>query len=299
MSLLVNWLENMHVDTKITNDCSKKKHIRSSCNNCSDACNSGAIIITSTSINIDLEKCNSCGDCMIACPLSAIEGVLETREFDKNSLIYNESYIPLVKELLIYKQRGLTGIKTRSTPLSPNWVNVLNDANKILKQLEENTIKITEERNDEGMSRRAFFSSLQKGGKQLAKTLAPATWKLEANEWIITRYFPDYQFFQVELDLDQCTFCEICFSFCSQKVFTVEEGLLRVANERCVNCFDCTDLCPRGALQIKLKITKKQNKHYPFITKVCKTCGKPFSTFHPITDNCSICHDRDPEWLSP
>jgi Fe-S-cluster-containing hydrogenase component 2 len=142
MSLLVNWLESMHVDTKITNDCSKKKHIRSSCNNCSDACDSGAINITSTSINIDLEKCNSCGDCMIACPLSAIEGVLETREFDKNSLVYNESYIPLVKELLIYKQRGLTGIKTRSTPLSPNWVNVLNDANKILKQLEENTIKI-------------------------------------------------------------------------------------------------------------------------------------------------------------
>ncbi|WP_342043633.1 4Fe-4S dicluster domain-containing protein [Bacillus sp. OTU2372] len=279
MSLLVNWLESMHVYAKVTNNCSRKKHLRSTCRTCADACRYGALIITSTSIEIDLEKCNSCGDCIIACPLSAIEGVLETRKFDKGSLVYKESYIPTVKELLIYKQRGLTAIKSGSPPLNQNWINVLFQANKILQLFEESPIRILENRKEKGMSRRAFLTSLQKEGKQCAKTIAPAVWKLEAKEWNLSRYYPDYQFYEVDLDLAQCTFCQLCFSFCSKKVFSLEEGFLRVASEKCVNCFDCTDICTEDALHIKPKITKNQNQHHPFMTKECETCGKPFSTF--------------------
>jgi len=116
MSLLVNWLESMHVDAKITKSCSRKKHRHSTCTACRDACHFGALAITSTSIGIDTEKCNSCRECMIACPLSAIEGVLASREYEKNSLVYNESYIPKIKELLIYKQRGINTIKSDRTP---------------------------------------------------------------------------------------------------------------------------------------------------------------------------------------
>ncbi|MCM3724212.1 4Fe-4S binding protein [Neobacillus cucumis] len=299
MSLLVNWIESMHVNTKVTNNCSRKKHLRSSCRTCADACRYGALIITSTSIEIDLEKCNSCGDCIIACPLSAIEGVLETRKFDKASLVYNESYIPTVKELLIYKQRGLTAIRSGSIPLNQNWINVLNKANKILQLFEESPIRILEYREEKRMSRRAFFTFLQKEGKQFAKTMAPAAWKLKANEWKLARYYPGYQFYQVDLDLAQCSFCQLCILFCTQKVFSLEEGFLQVANEMCVNCCDCTDICTEDALHINRKITNKQNQGYPFMTKVCETCGNPFSTFHQEIDSCPICRDRNPEWLSP
>lgn len=299
MTLLVNWLESMHVDTQITKGCSRKKHIRSTCTACMDACHHGALAMTSTSIGIDTEKCNSFGECMIACPLSAIEGVLSSRKFEKDSLVYNESYIPKIKELLIYKQRGVNTIKADGTPVNRNWLDVLNDANNILKMLKENPIQITEIPKDEGLSRRAFFISLQTEGKQLAKSLAPAAWKLEANEWKITRYYSDYQFYQVEIKLDQCTLCQQCISFCSQKVFTLEDHSLRVHNEKCVNCCDCMDICPEGALEIKQEITKKQHKNYPLMIRECKNCGKPFYTFQLKADNCPICHDRNPEWLNP
>ncbi|MBT2656244.1 4Fe-4S binding protein [Bacillus sp. ISL-18] len=299
MSLLVNWLESMHVDTRITKSCSRKKHLRSTCRACMDACHIGALTITSTSIKVVTEKCNSCGECMIACPLSAIEGVLPSREYERNSLVYNESYIPKIKELLIYKQRGVNTIKADRTPLNQIWLDVLSDANKILQQLNEGPIQITEIRKDEGLSRRAFLTSLQTEGKQLAKSLAPAAWMVEANEWKITRYYGDYQFYQVEINLDQCTLCQLCFSFCSQKVFSLEDHSLRVHNEKCVNCCDCMDICPEGAIEIKQEITKKQYKNYPLLIRECKNCGKPFSTFQQKADNCPICHDRNPEWLSP
>ncbi|MEH7416670.1 4Fe-4S binding protein [Neobacillus drentensis] len=299
MSLLVNWLESMHVDAKITNVCSRKRHLRSTCSLCSDACQFGAISIDSTSFEIEPEKCNSCGDCMIACPLSAIEGVCESREFNKNSLVYSESYIPTVKELLIYKQRGLMTIKTVPASLNQNWRTVVNKSNKILLQLEECTINIMENGRDNRMSRRTFFSSLPREGRQFAKIMAPASWKWLANEWIITSYFPDYQFYQVELDLEKCTLCEICFNFCSQKVFTVLNGHLQVSNEKCVNCYDCIDLCQQDAIQISPHISKKQTKQYPFTTKECVSCGRSFSTFHPKIDCCPVCCDRDPDWLCP
>lgn len=129
--------------------------------------------------------------------------------------------------------------------------------------------------------------------------MAPATWKMEAKEWSITRYFPDFQFFQVQLNLEKCTFCQMCFSFCSQKVFILHEDFLQVENEKCVNCYDCRDICPENALQIEPKINKKHIAQYPFHTKNCQTCGKMFSTFDPNIQKCPICHDRDPEWLSP
>ncbi|MEH7093300.1 4Fe-4S binding protein [Neobacillus vireti] len=299
MSLLVNWLESMHVDAQITKKCSRKKHLLSTCTACIDACQFGALAMTHTSIRIDTEKCNSCGECMIACPLSAIEGVVASREYEQDTLLYNESYIPKIKELLIYKQRGVNKIKADSIPLNRNWMEVINEANKILQMLEESPIQIREIRKDEGLSRRAFLSSLQAESRQLAKSLAPAAWKLEANEWKITRYYCDYQFYQVEINLHQCTLCQQCFSFCTQKVFTLEDHLIRVDNEKCVNCCDCMDICPEGALEIKQKITKKQHKNYPLMMHECTNCGKLFYTFQLKADNCPICHDRDPEWLSP
>lgn len=299
MSLLVNWLESMHVDARITDACSRKRHTRSTCSVCADSCPMEAIHITSESIKMDLQHCNSCGDCLIACPLSAIQGILESREFDKDSLVYNDSYTPLIKELLIYKKRGVTTVRSESTLDNQKWIKVINNANDILVKLDENTIKLNENREEKELTRRAFFSSLRKEGYQLAKNMTPATWKMEAKKWNITRYFPDYQFFQVRLEQEKCTFCQMCFSFCSQKVFILHEGFLQVENEKCVNCYDCRDICPENALKIELKINKKYIAQHPFHTKNCQTCGKMFSTFDPNIQKCPICHDRDPEWLSP
>ncbi|PLS01568.1 hypothetical protein CVD27_24560 [Neobacillus cucumis] len=299
MSLLISWLECLHTDIKINNACSRKILLRSTCSRCADACRYEALHISSELINIELERCNSCGECIIACPLSAIEGILESREFDKGSLLYSSSFVPSVKELLIYKKRGMDAIKTNSTPLNQNWEDVLQQTNQILDQIDESKIKIINNQEDTYLSRRGFFLSLQKVSLQLVKTMTPALWKIKVNEWKVVRYFPDYQFYQIELDIEKCTFCHMCLTFCSQNVFTIEDGFLQTANDRCVNCSDCTDICSEGAIKVKEEFRKKRITKYKFTTNTCQTCGIEFSTFQPEKEKCSICYNRNPEWLSP
>ncbi|WHY75662.1 4Fe-4S binding protein [Neobacillus sp. WH10] len=299
MSMFVNWLESLHVDLNITNKCSRKRNIRSTCSICFDGCKYNALTINQQKFEIISERCTSCGDCIISCPLSAIEGMSASREFENGSLIYDEGYTPSVKELLIYKKRGLHSIIIAGNSLNPKWEIVINQANRKLKFLGQNPIIVLKDVNEETLSRRNFFTSIQKEGKQLAKRLAPVEWKKEANEWKLTKYYPDYQFYTVEIDQNKCILCQACFSFCLEKVFSIRDTIILIENEKCVNCKDCTDICPEHAIEINPDIKKRSEIHATFHIKECRDCGKLFHTFQLETEKCHICKDRDPEWLSP
>lgn len=289
----------MHVDLRITNKCSRTRNTRSTCTFCLESCNNGAISINQQSIEIEQKQCTSCGDCVISCPLSAIEGIVVTREFVNRTLIYKDVYTPTVKELLIYKNRGLTSVRTDEAPLNDHWKSVLKQTNKYLNDLKQSPIEVVKKETDEKFSRRAFFTSIQTEGKKLAKIIAPATWKMEANEWNLANYYPEYQFFSVELDKSKCTLCKACFSFCSQKVFQLKDAYLQIGSDNCVNCTDCIDICIEDAIQIKAEIKKKRDFHEPIHSNKCSDCGQVFHSFQLETEKCSICVNRDPEWLSP
>lgn len=299
MSLLVKWLESMHVELRITNKCSRKRNVRSTCNLCSESCNNSAISIHQKSIEIDQERCTSCGDCLINCPLSAIEGIAVTREFEKDSLIFKDVYTPTEKELLIYKNRGLNSIKINEPSLNPAWKRVLEETNRMLNQLDQVPIEVVEKKNNQNFSRRAFFTTIQSEGGKIVKSMTPASWKMEANEWNLANYYPDYQFYTVEIDKNKCTICKACFTFCSQKVFQLKDTFIQVESEKCVNCTDCSDICLEDAIQIRLEIKKKSDTHEPIHAQECHDCGQTFHSFLPDTAKCPICVNRDPEWLSP
>jgi ferredoxin len=176
---------------------------------------------------------------------------------------------------------------------------VLNETNRILNHLDHSPIEVIQKVNDEKLSRRAFFTSMQTGGKQLARSMAPVSWKMEAGEWNLANYYQEYQFYTVEIDKNKCILCQACFSFCSQKVFKLKDSFLQIENEKCVNCMDCTDICPEYAIQIKPEIKEKSDSLETFHTKQCRDCGKSFHTFQPEIEKCHICVNRDPEWLSP
>lgn len=299
MSLLVKWLESLNVDVTITDKCSRKRNLHSTCRICLDVCKYEALSINEQSIEINPECCTSCGDCMISCPLSVIEGIPASREFDKGSLIYHDGYTPLVKELLIYKKRGLSSIKVNGNPINQKWETVIIEANTKLKFLGQGPIEMILKGEEETLSRREFFSSFRKEGKQLAKSMAPSKWKLEADEWNVNNYYLDYQFYTVMIDENKCTLCRACSSFCSQKVFSLTDSFLQIENEKCVNCTDCTDICPEHAIQIKSDFKKKGNIHAAFYIKECGACGQSFRTFQPKMEKCHICKDRNHDWLSP
>jgi ferredoxin len=277
MSILENWLESLHEEMKITTKCSRERNRKSTCNDCVENCEHNAIKLKDDLFSIDTKKCTMCGECMIACPLSAIEGLASNRLFEKGSLVFDESYVPSLKELLIYKKRGMTSIQVAHQPLNTAWETVLRITNKHLHLLEETPIVVVERVKDEVLSRRALFGSFQKEGKQLAKKMAPAAWKMEKDDWKLTKYYLEHQFFSVKLDKDKCTLCNACFSLCPEEVFHLKESMLQIENEKCVGCSSCTEVCPENAIEIVPEIKKKVNRLYMSILRIAKIVGTAFT----------------------
>lgn len=297
MSILVNWLESLHEEMNVTTKCLRVRNRKSTCNYCVENCEQYAIEIKDV-ILIDTNKCTLCGECMIACPLSAIQGIASNRYFEKGSLVFDESYTPSLKEMLIYKKRGMTSIQA-AYQLNHEWEAVLANANGRLQLLNESPIVVVGKVRDEVLSRRAFFGSFQKEGKHLAKRMAPAAWKMEQDDWKITKYFPDFQFYSVKMGKNHCTLCQACFSLCPEDVFQIKDNKLVIENGKCVNCTSCTDVCSENAIEINPDIKRKKEQFEPVHSNTCKDCGHSFYTFGKETEKCHVCANRDPDWLSP
>jgi Fe-S-cluster-containing hydrogenase component 2 len=101
--------------------CQRKQFRHSTCSLCLEQCKIGAITINLDRFNIDSSKCTLCGECIVVCPLSALEGPGQQRKFEKGSLVYDKSYTPLVKELLVYKKKGLKSILFKQELINQTW----------------------------------------------------------------------------------------------------------------------------------------------------------------------------------
>lgn len=299
MSILVNWLESLHEEIKVSSRCVRERNRNSSCGFCVEACKQNAFEIKGHIPILDTNKCTMCGECMFACPLSAIEGVLSNRVFDGGSLVFNHNYVPSIKELLIYKKRGMTSIQVSQQPLTIEWETVVSQSNDYLQMLDEDSIEVVQKVKVELLSRRAFFGSFQKEGKQLAKSLAPAAWKMEQDDWKITSNYPDYQFFTVQLNKEKCTLCQACFTLCPENVFQIKNNKLVIQNEKCVNCTSCTDVCPANAIEIVPDVKRIKDSQENIHLKACIACEHTFYTFNVETEKCHVCANRGPDWLSP
>ncbi|MDP4083610.1 MAG: hypothetical protein Q8934_03235 [Bacillota bacterium] len=298
MSLLVGWIESLYQDITITNVCARKKCVRSNCSQCIRHCEKKALFLQENEIFIDLRNCNSCGECIIHCPLSAIKGSPPIRNFTDSCLIYDESPPPSLKEMLIYKKLGIKTILTKKISLDKKWQDLYEKTNRILPILEQEpfTIKNGEERK---ISRRELLSAFHKEGQKLAQHMTPVRWKKEVMEWKLSRYYPAYQFYEVEWEQNHCSLCQACFNICPESVFSLNESKVTIANGKCVGCQMCQDVCKEKALLIIPKIKKKNNFVIPVFTKKCLNCGKLFYTFTEEKGKCPICRDRDPSWLNP
>lgn len=299
MSILVNWLESLHEEMKVSSRCVRERNRKSTCSFCLEACKQNAFEIKDHLPILNTNKCTMCGECMLACPLSAIEGVLSNRAFEGASLVFNHNYVPSIKELLIYKKRGMTSIQVSNQPLTVEWKTVVSQSNNYLKVLGEDLIEVVQKVKEAVLSRRAFFGSFQKEGKQLAKSMAPAAWRMERDDWKITRYYPDYQFFTVKLYKEKCTLCQACFTLCPEEVFQIKDHKLVIQNEKCVNCTTCTDVCPANAIEIVPDVKRINDNQENVHLKDCIVCENTFYTFNIETEKCHVCANRDPDWLSP
>ena len=299
MSILVNWLESLHEEMKVSSKCVRVRNRKSTCVFCIEACKQNAFEIKDHLLILDRNKCTMCGDCILICPLSAIKGVISNRFFVGGSLLFNHNYVPSIKELLIYKKRGMTSIQVSHHPLTVEWKMVVSQSNDYLQILDEDSIEVVQKGKEEVISRRAFLGSFQKEGRQLAKSMAPASWRMEKDDWKITRYYPDYQFFTVKLNRKKCTLCQACFTLCPENVFQIKDLLLVIQNEKCVYCTSCTDVCPTNAIEIVRGVKRINDNQENVHLKECIVCEHTFYTFNVETVKCHVCANRDLDWLSP
>jgi ferredoxin len=296
MPLLFDWLESLSVDVQVSSGCSRLVSPMSTCTVCLDHCSQNAISFRKKSVEIDPSLCNRCGHCVIACPTSALVGNIPSRKIENGRLHYDSSSIPITsKELLLYFSQGLKCIVVdEGVELNHDWENTLIETNDILECLNEPPLSI--EKNEYSLSRRELLFSFRKKGKRFVKEMTPATWRIQTDGFRLSTYFPDKQFYQVDIHLSDCTLCQTCFSLCPEKLFALAETDLQINNQQCTNCSLCIDICPEKAISVKSSVKDKVVTTHSAVHKQCPTCLQSFLSFDD-KEKCHVCLNRDINWL--
>src|SRR6476661_4573670 len=107
MALLSKWVESLDFEYEILSSCTRHRSHHSTCTKCVETCERQAISIINGKPVMDHSKCVQCGECMAACPVQAVAGILPKRKIKQNHLIITNRQFPTIKELLILYKKGI------------------------------------------------------------------------------------------------------------------------------------------------------------------------------------------------
>lgn len=296
-NLLGRWLESLDYEYHISPDCSRHQSPRSSCTACIDQCPVDAITLVDGKPVIYNEDCIECGDCVANCPIQAVEGFLPKRTIKNDQFIIDGNRIPTIKELLVYYKKGITTIVCEQENIHPDWEKTIQEANQMLEDLGEPPFQVAYEQDssndDKKISRRELFFIWERGLKNIGKQMAPAKWRFNHESLDLLTHYPDHQFVDISLDLEQCTLCKACQVLCKNNCLEVNEDHFSISPQQCTNCSLCQDICPEGAISIKEMITPTSPVDYQVFNNVCSSCEETFTALDEDKDLCLFCTKRD------
>ena len=212
MALLSKWVESLDYEYEILSSCTRHRGDHSNCIKCVDACDKGAIAIINGKPVIDHSKCVQCGECLVACPVQAVAGILPKREIKRNRLIITNRHFPTIKELLILHKKGVHSIIFEDESFIQECMDRVEQVNQMLMELRESPFSISTDsvEGKETCSRRKLFSLWKKESKSLMKEMTPAKWRFNQNALNLSQYYKDFQFTNIAVDIDKCTLCAVC-----------------------------------------------------------------------------------------
>jgi ferredoxin len=301
MGILDKWMESLDYEYEISELCVRNKSPKASCENCINVCEIGAIVLVEGKPKISTDKCVECGECIVACPTQAIEGIIPKRTFVQNHLVAKSGNVPSVNELLIFHAKGVTSVLSVEEEWNSNWKERLNEANDLLQQLDKQPLSINRgaliAENDDSYTRRELFSLWGKEGKSFVKQVTPAKWRFNQTNLELSRYYPEFQFFDIMVDSGVCTLCKACEILCPKNCFHIAVESFNASAQTCSGCMLCIDLCPEKAITVQSQITKTKLKTLKTFTKSCGVCRKDFQTLREENEKCPNCTKRSEGYL--
>lgn len=291
MGLFSKWVESLDYQYEILSSCSRSKSPRSTCSCCIEACELNAIEMKNGIPQINYKDCNECGKCMVSCPVQAIAGIFPKREFHQGRLVEGKNPPPSAKELVVYAKKGIKGI-VGEEEINSQWIRVVEEANVILNQLEEPLLTVEQvkmEKTEECISRRDLFFSWKEGTQSLIKEMSPAKWRFNQTALELSRYYPDYQFVNLQLNTEKCTLCHACEKLCNKKCIEINDEGFIISAQSCSNCKLCEDICPEKAISVSEQISLYEQVEYPFFKNACSSCHKSFYTLSESQEKCVPC----------
>ncbi|MDR7076643.1 ferredoxin [Neobacillus niacini] len=296
MGLLSKWVESLDYEYEILTSCTHHRSPRSTCEKCLDVCEEEAISFVKGKPVILRKNCVECGNCISACPVQAVAGIFPKRTVTENKLVITSDHKPTVKELLVLHKKGVNELISENTTTIEPWKHVVDEANVMLKQLEKEpffiTIKALEMEEDR-YSRRELFSFWKKESESLMKQVAPAKWRFNHDQLDLAKYYPDYQFTAISVDVSKCSLCKACMFLCSKKCLDITETGFTLTAQTCSYCQLCVDVCPEKAITIEDKIMKVNDVQYPVLNKTCNVCKNSFETLREHDEKCVICTKQE------
>ncbi|WP_230203621.1 4Fe-4S dicluster domain-containing protein [Bacillus massiliigorillae] len=291
MGLLSGWIESLDYEYEVLSFCTRQVSPHSKCLKCVESCDKKAISIINDRPVINHEKCIECARCISACPVQAIAGIYPKRMIFQDQLVITDKSVPTAKELLIFHNKGIRKIVGETQASIELWKEVIEEANVILEQLNELPflieIKLIEK--NETLTRRELFSFWKNEGKNFVKQAVPAKWRFNQADLDMQKYYKDYQFSSITIDIEKCTLCSACQQLCKKRCFEILDRSFSISAQGCSDCQLCVDACPENAIKIESQISQKQNIIFPIHTKICNKCCKEFNTLREYDDLCISC----------
>ena len=298
MALIDNWLESLDQEISINKSCVRDVSPFSTCDICIENCPENALEIKYRKVYIN-SNCNSCGDCIPSCPVNAIEGIVEKRKVVGDTLLFLDNTKMSLKELLYYYHKGIRKIGIIEKELNPSWKNALEEVNKVLVEMDKLKIEIAKdikypEPQEKEISRRELFSFFKKESVSFITKLTPATWRFNHNNYSLEKMYPEWQFYNIEINKEKCNLCQACFRLCPTKVFNVENGKITINAIHCVDCKLCEDVCKEKAINVTSNIIRTESNVNTVFDKTCSKCESNFLSWKEEDLICFIC-DTIPE----
>ncbi|MDF2789841.1 MAG: hypothetical protein K0S80_2939 [Neobacillus sp.] len=294
MGFLSKWVESLDYEYEILPACTRNISPHSKCTECVEICDKKAITILKEKPIINHNKCVECGKCISACPVQAIAGIYPRRIIVHNQLVIDGNNSPTTKELLIFYSKGIKVITGETSSLIEIWRQPIEKVNSILEQLGEApfliAIKSVEK---EYFSRRELFSLWKGEGQSILKQAIPAKWRFNQDYLDLQKYYKDYQFTKISLDIEKCTLCSACQKLCSKKCFDIKDDNFFILPQGCSSCKLCVDACPEKAIMVENQISKKEVINISVYKKICITCHNSFSTLLEHNEKCVACSMRE------